>query len=209
MRDYFDTIVGTMKYITIFLLLTLISCKNKTNTDSITETETIIKTESKVETEIEDGIDETVYEMWDSFTASNPEFKSEAVPDSDSFHNNEYDANRLADLIVNGKKKAGSSLYFWFKEANADLPKIGTKTIVTNFDGKARAIIEITKVDTIPFNKIQKDYAELDMGTTIEPLKKWKKAHWEFFESALGQSGDKPTEEMLVVCQWFDTIWPE
>ncbi|WP_273567564.1 ASCH domain-containing protein [Maribacter halichondriae] len=100
-------------------------------------------------------------------------------------------------------------LYYWFEEANADLPKIGTKSIVTDFDGKAKAIIKITKVDTIPFNQISKEYAELDMGTKIEPLKKWKKAHWDFFANALEQSGEKPTEEMLIVCEWFETIWPE
>ncbi len=113
-------------------------------------------------------------------------------------------------MIVIGKKRAGSNLYFWYEQANADLPKIGTKSIVTDFDGKAQAIIEIIKVDTIPFNKISEDYAELDMGTDVEPLEKWKKAHWDFFTDALQQSGEKPpTEEMLIVCERFQKIWPE
>jgi uncharacterized protein YhfF len=47
------------------------------------------------------------------------------------------------------------------------------------------------------------------MGTNIEPLKKWKKAHWEFFASALKKSGTEPTEDMLVVCEQFETIWIE
>ena len=182
-----------MKHITIILFLILISCKSET----------------KNEMKTENGIDKTVYEMWDNYTKSNPEFKKDELPESFYFHNNEADANRLAELIVNGKKKAGSNLYFWYEEANADLPKIGTKSIVTDFDGKARAIIEIKKVDTIPFNQISKDYAELDMGTNIEPLKKWKKAHWDFFANAIQQSGEEPTEEMLIVCEWFETIWPK
>ncbi len=178
-----------MRHLTIILFLILISCKSETKT--------------------ENGIDKTVYEMWDNFTESNPEFYKDELPDSDYFHNNEEDANRLAKLILSGKKQAGSNLYYFYEEAKADLPKIGTKSIVTDFDGKARAIIEIKKVDTIPFNQISKDYAELDMGTNIEPLKKWKKAHWDFFANAMEQSGEKPTEEMLIVCEWFETIWPE
>ncbi len=181
------------------LFLVLVSCKSETKTEVDT---------SKI-AEFENEIDKTVHAMWEDFTDSNPEFKNDELPDSYPFHNNEYDSNRLAELIVNGKKKAGSNLYFWYKEANADLPKIGTKSIVTDFDGKARAIIEITKVDTIPFNQISKEYAELDMGTNIEPLKKWKKAHWEFFENALHQSGEKPKEDMLIVCEYFETIWPK
>ncbi|WGD36035.1 ASCH domain-containing protein [Olleya sp. YS] len=176
-----------MKHITIILFLAVISCK----------------TESKDE----NGIDQTVYNMWSNFTKSNPEFKNEQLPDSWYFHNNKEDANRLAKLVINKKKQAGSGLYQWYKAANADLPKTGTKHIITDFNGKAQAIIEIKKVDTIPFNKISKDYAKMDMGTHIEPLKKWRKAHWDFFASTMEESKQKPTENMLVVCEIFETIW--
>ena len=176
-----------MKQFTIILLLGLISCKTDTKTA--------------------EKIDQTVYDIWNDYTKSNPEFKNDDMPESWYFHNNKEDANRLAKLIINKKKKAGSGLYAWYKDANADLPKTGTKHIITNFDGKAKAIIEIKSVDTIPFNQISKAYAEIDMGTTIEPLKKWKKAHWDFFTSTMQDSGEKPTEDMLVVCEIFEVIW--
>ncbi len=163
----------------------------------------------KSETKTENGIDKTVYELWNSYTQSNPEFKNQEIQESWYFHTNKADANRLAELILNGKKKASSGLYSWYEEANADLPKIGTKNIITDFDGKAQAIIETIGVDTIPFNQISKEYAEMDMGTKIEPLKKWKKAHWDFFETAMEESGKKPSEEMLIVCERFETIWPD
>lgn len=147
--------------------------------------------------------------MWDNYTEANPEFKKDELPESNYFHDNEADANRLAEWVLSGKKKASSKLYSLYKEANAELPKIGTKSIVTDFDGKARAIIEITKVDTIPFNQISQEYAAMDMGTNSEPLKKWKKAHWDFFANAMKQGGKQPTIEMLIVCEWFKTIWPE
>lgn len=154
-------------------------------------------------------VDQTVYEMWKSFIESKPESNDDEMPESWFFHNNEKDANRLAELISSGKKKAGSGLYSWYEEANADLPKIGTKHIITDFDGKARAIIEIKKVDTIPFNQISEEYAEMDMGTSEDPLKKWRKAHWVFFSQAMAEGDQKPTENILVVCEQFETIWPE
>lgn len=181
-----------MKHSIIILLLILSSCKNNT----------------KSEIETENEIDQTVYEMWNDFTESKPEFKNKALPDSWYFHDNKKDANRLAELVLIGKKKATTSgLFSWYVEANADLPKVGTKHIITDFDGKARAIIEITKVDTIPFNQISKEHAVLDMGTTIEPLKKWRKAHWDFFENIMKESGAQPTEEMLLVLEKFEIIW--
>ena len=180
-----------MKNHILIVFLILASCKGET------------KTEQEV------GVDSSVPEMWREFITSHPEFKGEEPPESWFFHNNKADADRLAKLVSTGKKQAGSGLYAWYEEANADLPSVGTKHIITNFDGKAQAIIKVTKVDTIPFNEISEAYAALDMGTTDDPLNKWKKAHWDFFSSAMKESGEKPTEDMLIVCEWFETVWPK
>lgn len=176
-----------MKNLSLLIFLILISCKSETKT--------------------ENQIDASVSQMWERFTKSNSEFEKHEVPESFYFHNNKEDANRLAALVLNGKKKAGTSLYSLYEEYNVDLPEIGTKQIVTDFDGKAQAIIETKKVDTIPFNQISMAYAELDMGTKTEPLKKWKKAHWDFFASVMDELGQKPREDMLVVCESFEVIW--
>lgn len=192
-----------MKHLTILLLFIFISCKNEPKT----KTETEIASETQTETE--NGIDKSVYEIWNKYVESNPEFKHQKIPESEFFHNNKEDANRLAELTQNGKKKASSGLLSLYKQYNIELPKVGTKQIITDFDGKAKAIIENVSVDTIPFNQISKEYAELDMATDVAPLEKWKKAHWDFFESFLKERGEKPTEEMLIVCVRFKTIWTD
>tara|TARA_R110000868_G_scaffold380402_1_gene646390 strand:+ start:75 stop:659 length:585 start_codon:yes stop_codon:yes gene_type:complete len=190
-----------MKYLVLILFLIFIGCKNELKTKIETQVETTTERES------ENEIDKSVSEMWNKFIEFNPKFKDDEIPESDFFHNNREDANRLAELALNGKKKASSGLYSLYKQYEVDLPKVGMKQIITDFDGKAQVIIENTSVDTIPFNKISAEYAELDMGTNNEPLEKWKKAHWNFFESFLNERGEKPTEEMLIVCVRFDTIW--
>ncbi|MGF1559819.1 MAG: ASCH domain-containing protein [Flavobacteriaceae bacterium] len=192
-----------MKQITLILFMILVGCKNETIIKSG------ISTETKSETETENGIDRSVPEMWNAYIQSNPEFKDEDIPEADYFHTNREEANRLAKLTLNGKKKASSGLYWLYKYYKVDLPKVGAKQIITDFDGKAQAIIKNISVDTVPFNKISKAYAEMDMGTANDPLKKWKKAHWDFFMTAMQESGEKPTEEMLIVCVRFETIWPE
>lgn len=194
-----------MRQISIFLFLILVGCKNETNNKNEIGT----KEQSEMTTQTEDGINNSVSGMWNEFTEANPEFENDGIPESDFFHNNEKDANRLAELTLTGKKRASSGLYSLYQQYNVDLPTIGAKQIVTDFDGNAKAIIENISVDTVPFNKISKQYAELDMGTDIEPLEKWKKAHWDFFESFLKESGEKPTEEMLIVAVRFKKIWPE
>lgn len=190
-----------MKYLYIILFFILLNCKNEWKLEISSDEETVLESHS------ENEIDQSVIELWNNFIKANPEFKNDNMPESWYFHNNEADANRLADLVVSGKKKAGSGLYKMYQKYEADLPIVGTKHLITNFSGKAQAIIEIVKVDTIPFNKITRDYASLDMGTEIEPLQKWRKAHWDFFSSVFEDSKEKPTENMLVVCEWFETIW--
>ena len=194
-----------MRNISIFLFLILFGCKNENKGKSQIGTEI----QSELTTETEYGFEKSVSEMWNEFVESNPEFKSDSIPESDFFHNNEKDANQLAELTLTGKKRASSGLYSLYEQYNADLPSVGTKQIVTDFNGNAKAIIENVNVDTIPFNQISQEYAEMDMGTDIEPLEKWKKAHWDFFESFLRESGEKPTEEMLIVAVEFKKIWPK
>ncbi|EDP71696.1 hypothetical protein FBALC1_04392 [Flavobacteriales bacterium ALC-1] len=168
------------------------------------------KSETKTETTTENDIDQSVYNMWNDFVEANPKFHDDELPESWYFHNNKADANRLAKLTLSGEKNATTTgLYDWYKAAGADLPDIGTKHIVTDFSGKAQAIIEVKHVDTIPFNQMPKDFAAMDMGTQIDPLKKWKKAHWDFFESIMKERGEKPTEDMLIVFERFKVIWPE
>ncbi|MEP2237126.1 MAG: ASCH domain-containing protein [Maribacter sp.] len=181
-----------MKHLSIFLILIFISCKNDAKKEVVTE----------------NGIDFSVYKMWDDYTESNPQANKEELPESWFFHDNKEDADKLAELTANGKKTATTSgLYKWYVEAEADLPQIGTNHIITDFDGKAQAIIEIIKVDTIPFNQLSESLAALDMGTEIDPLQKWRKAHWDYFQNVMVENGEKPTKDMLIVFETFKTVW--
>ena len=159
--------------------------------------------------QVENTINNSVTQMWQNYIQANPKSKHEEIPESDFFHNTKEDANRLAQLTLEGKKKASSGLYSLYKQYEVALPKVGDKQIITDFDGKAQAIIVNTQMDTIPFNQISQEYAQLDMGTAINPLEKWKKAHWDFFESFLKENGEEASEEMLVVCVRFEKVWPE
>jgi len=215
-----------MKYLIPIVFILLISCKtdtkHRTTSDTeldedinMSDTEMLRDSEYSAQDidtgtndivyETEVKIDQSVYDMWDNYTKAHPEFKNNKLPSAEFFHDNAEDANRLAELIKNGKKKASSGLYAWYEELNLGLPKVGTKLIVTDFNGKAKAIVETKQVDTIPFNQISKAYAALDMGTDENPLEKWKKEHWDFFVDTV----ENPTKDMLVVCEIYETIWPK
>ncbi|SIQ28836.1 ASCH domain-containing protein [Maribacter ulvicola] len=181
-----------MRYLSILLILIFISCQNEPKKEVVTEND----------------IDTSVYEIWDGYIKSNPDIKNKDLPESWFFHDNKADADRLAELTVRGKKKGTTSgLYKWYIEAEADLPHVGTNHIITDFEGKAKAIIKITNVDTIPFNQMTESLAILDMGVDDDPLQKWRKAHWNFFKRVMTENGEEPSEEMLVVFERFETVW--
>ncbi|NRD21509.1 ASCH domain-containing protein [Winogradskyella eckloniae] len=196
-----------MKKILILLIVLPFSCKDATTSNISNALD--IEQDTLAASNLQDNIDQSVIDIWQDYLKEHPEFKSDRMPESWFFHNNEADANRLAELVLKGKKKASSGLYYMYKAANVGLPAIGTKHIITDFSGKAKAIIQTTKVDTIPFNKISEAYAALDMGTDIEPLDAWKKAHWEFFSSVFNENNTVPTENMLVVCEWFEMVYKQ
>jgi len=198
-----------MRYLVVMLLMTFISCKNETKVKTEIVEEDVSVSKSKSETTLGDGTNQSVYDMWSSYIKSNPEFANQEMPTSDFFHNNKADANRLAHLTLGGDKRASSGLYALYQHYGVELPKDGNLQIITDFNGKAIAIIETKSVDTIPFGKITAEYAAMDMGTHIDPLKVWKKAHWDFFANVLKEIGRQPTEDMLVVCETFEKIWPE
>ena len=93
-----------MKYLLLIPILIFIGCKNQY------KIKTQDQTQVEIETESENLINESVLEIWNNYIESYPEFKGEEIPEFDFFHNNRADANRLAQLTLNGKKKASSGL---------------------------------------------------------------------------------------------------
>lgn len=188
-----------MKIAIILLLLISIGCKNEASSPKVMA--------SLQEEQTQQHIDSSVSAMWRDFKQAHPEYANEPQPNADFFHDNKEDADRLAALTVLGKKQASSSLYFLYEKYGVDLPQAGNLQIITDFEGKAQAIIKTKTVDTVAYNDISEAYAILDMGTAFNALEQWKKAHQAFFESYTKESGVKTIDSMLIVCETFETIW--
>ena len=151
-------------------------------------------------------IDQSVYDMWNELIQSNADYKSYKTPDSWYFCDNESDANECADLVVRGIKRATSSSLWSFEKNNENLSHVGEINIVTNWNGIAKAIIRTIKVEQMPYNQITEEYAEVE-GEGDKSLDYWKKVHWNYFSREMQSSGESPTENMIIICEQFETIW--
>lgn len=155
---------------------------------------------------IKEKTDESVSEIWQDFIKENTDFESNEEPDSVYFCDNEYDADVCANLVVNRIKQATATSLWWFNKNDEKLPEIGDMYIVTGWSGKAQAIIETIKIEKIPYNEITPAFARTE-GEGDKSLRYWKKVHWDYYSREMKPYNEEPTNDMIIVCEYFKTIW--
>lgn len=108
--------------------------------------------------------------------------------------------DKLAELVVRGIKTATSSLYALYAPPQEPLPKEGDRTILLDSRGRARCILQTTRVYGVPYNKVGAAHAYRE-GEGDRSLAFWRQVHKEFFTACLQNTGLSFHETMEVVCE--------
>lgn len=148
----------------------------------------------------------TVIELWEAFTKANPEHLDNQPTEWFNFCDNEKDAKECAQLTREGIKQATSTSLWWFEKNHADLPEVGNIYVVTDWYKIAKAIVKVVKVEQTPYNQITEEYAAIE-GEGDKSLAYWKKVHWDYYSREMEEFDEKPTEDMVIVCEQFETIF--
>lgn len=148
----------------------------------------------------------TVKTLWHAFIGQHPAHAVSPLPPHFYFCDNEADANTCADLVVKKIKKATAPLLWWYDHYKQSLPKIGDLFIVTDWQGTARAIIELTKLEVVPFNKVTAAFAFAE-GEGNKSLAYWRKVHKAYYTREMKAVGTAFDENMLVSCEYFKTVF--
>ena len=117
----------------------------------------------------------------------------------------EENANLCADLVLEGEKRATAGLLWSYEAENEDLPEIGGLSVITNWDGEPKCIIETTSVEIQPYNQVSAEFA-FEEGEGDKTLEFWRRVHWEFFSRECEDIGREPAKDMLVVLEKFKVI---
>ena len=64
----------------------------------------------------------------------------------------------------------------------------------------------MVSVDHVPFNEVTAEYAAIE-GEGDKSLEYWKKSHWEYYTREMEEFDEKPSEDMIIVCEQFKTIF--
>ena len=83
----------------------------------------------------------------------------------------------------------------------------GDYCIITDWAGKAKCIIRNMNVSLLPFAHITAEMAAKE-GEGDLSLDYWIKVHIEFFTEECEEAGKKFNEEMFVVFEEFELVYP-
>ena len=88
-------------------------------------------------------MDQSVIEMWGAYlqtVGETPETTDKRY-EAWYFCDNEADANELAELVKDGRKRATAGALWSYEHEQEPLPKVGDYSIILNWAGEAQRII--------------------------------------------------------------------
>lgn len=144
--------------------------------------------------------------FWENFKIRNPEFVNIKTPRADHFCNNKKDADELAELVVKSIKQATCGALLTYKNENVDIAKVDDIWIVTDYEGNPKCVTKTTKVTIVKFEDITAEMAKKE-GEGDKSLKYWKKVHWDYYSREMKPYNEKPTNDMIILCEYFKTVW--
>jgi uncharacterized protein YhfF len=131
-----------------------------------------------------------------------------ATPDAFGFGDEPILASELAELMLAGRKRATTGLSTEFAALGAPLPRAGDLSIVVHGDGRPAALIELTKVDSVPFDEVDEAYAAVE-GEGDGSLAYWRDAHERYFNEVCRRLGGRFDGRTPVICQTFRVVWTQ
>ena len=140
----------------------------------------------------------TAQEMWNA-SGIQAEYEAWAFGD---------DPDTLAELVRTGVKTATASAYPFYELEGEDLPKAGEYSVILNTKDEAVCIIRTTKVYVTPYREVTAEQAWKE-GEGDRSLNYWRWVHEAFFRKELEAVGLGFTENMGVVCEEFEVIYPK
>jgi len=115
-------------------------------------------------------------------------------------------SDKLAALVLAGRKKATASLPIQSEAEGMRLPAAGDLSIVTLGDGTPVAIIETTDVRLVPFGAVDAAFAA-EEGEGDLSLAWWRAAHTRFFGRVVARLGGTLDDTSVVVCERFRLLF--
>ena len=142
-------------------------------------------------------------EMWKEYQKQNPQankYQAWAFCDGGEV------GDRLANLVLEGKKTATASAYIAYQAENDPLPQVGDYSVVLYDNGEAACVIQTIKVSLVPFDEVSKEHAYHE-GEGDRTLEYWRRVHKEAFTPCYKADGKNFDEKGICVLEAFKIVF--
>lgn len=118
------------------------------------------------------------------------------------------DPDGLASLVLAGRKTATASAFPIYAAEGEALPQAGEYSVILDSRGNAVCVIRTTRVYVTPFHAVPASHAARE-GEGDLSLAFWRRTHRAFFQKDMEQAGLQFDEQMPVVCEEFEKVYPK
>lgn len=146
-----------------------------------------------------------IEDFWKEFLIKTDRPKDTKYLESFHFELNEEWANELLRLVLIDQKKATASSLWSYEIEGGSIPKIGDLSIVTDWEGVPKCVIETVAVSIIPYNEITYDICKREGED--DNLESWREGHEKFFREEGKELGYDFKEDMPVVFEDFKVVY--
>lgn len=115
--------------------------------------------------------------------------------------------DKLAALVAEGKKRATSSAYSLYELDGEPAPKAGDVSVILDSNDEAVCIVKDTKAYVETFRNVSAHHAAME-GEGDLSLEYWRRVHRDFFTSELEPYGLEFDDDIPVLCEEFEVIYP-
>ncbi len=151
-----------------------------------------------------------INKFWQTYLDSLPEDERPISNQYEVWHfcDNQESADKLVQLVLKGIKTATCGMLWSYEAEGEKVPVAGDLSIVTDWEGRPKCVIETTQVTVKPFNQVDGQHA-FEEGEGDRSLEYWRKVHWEVFSRECAALGKVPSKEMPLVCERFRVLFPQ
>lgn len=116
----------------------------------------------------------------------------------------ESDTDKLAELILQGKKFGTASSYdeYVMEDITDEIPKVGDYSVILNSKDEAVCVIKDYDVYIRPFGDVPPFHAYAE-GEGNMSLEYWRNVHTSFFKECLDETDMPFNQESKIICEKF------
>lgn len=123
-----------------------------------------------------------------------------------SFAGNPAITDDLVQLVIKGKKIAGSSLVRDFQTVGDPLPKVGNFWIALDKNEEPKCILKTVRIEINKFKNITDEIAKAE-GEGDCTVKYWKQVHQDIYTPFLEHWGIEDLNEAEVITEFYEVVY--